>query len=159
MATGYTLAAYQVSQLPPARETSDNLGKGVSSEQPLAKPLILTKPPAAHPVRLVHTNLRADRSGHVRVALQCTTTTPCSGVVDLRVHLILPAAGPHRSKRTVSIQLARAHFGPTEDNFIVTLRLGRGAMARLRRHHGRMAVQLTISSPGYPAERVSAVLS
>jgi outer membrane protein assembly factor BamB len=189
VATGCSVTAYQVSQLPlppasgedsavpcpaagaegsteppaeepPAKETSGNLGKGLASEQPLVNPLILTKPPAAHgPVRLVHTNLRAGRSGRARVVLQCTTTTPCSGSVDLRVHLILPAAGPHRGKRTVSIQLARARFGPATGNFIVTLRLGRGAIARLHRHHDHMAVQLTISTQGYPARRVSAVLS
>jgi outer membrane protein assembly factor BamB len=185
VATGCSVTAYQVSQLPlsptgggdsavpcpagsegpgkppieepPAKETSDNLGKSFASERPLVNPL--TKPPAAHPVRLVHTNLRTGRSGRVRVALRCTTATPCSGVIDLQVHLLLPTVGQHKGKSTVSIQLARARFGPATGNFDVTLRLGRESVARLHHHHDRMVVQLTISSPGYPARRVSAVLN
>ena len=186
VATGCSVTAYQVSQLPlsppvggdsavpcpaagsegpgeppveapPAKETSDNLGKGLASEQSLVDPLVLTKPPATHPVRLVHTNLRAGRSGHVRLALQCTTT-PCGGVIDLEMHLTLPAARPHKAKRMVSVQLARARFGPATGTFIVTLRLNRRAITRLHRHHDHMAVQLAIFAQSYPARRVSAVL-
>ncbi len=156
VATGYSVTAYQVSQLPPP--PANNLGKGLASEQPLVNPLIPTKPLARHPVQLIHTNLRAGRSGRVGVKLRCTTTLPCSGVIDLQAHLILPTPGPHRDKRAVLIKLARARFGPATGNFIVTLRLGRRAIARLHRHHDHLAVQLAISSPGYPARRVSAVL-
>jgi outer membrane protein assembly factor BamB len=186
VATGCSVTAYQVSQLPPSparggdsavlcpaagsegpdeppvdeptKETSDNLGKSVASEQALVNPLTLTMTPAADPVRLVHTNLRAGLSGRVHVALRCTTATPCNGVIDLQVNLILSTGGQHKGKRTVPIQLARARFGPVAGNFGVTLRLGRGSVARLHRHHDLMAVQLTISAQGYPAKRVSAVL-
>ena len=55
--------------------------------------------------------------------------------------------------------LASKHFGPAEGDFRVTLKLGRQARARLRHHHNRLTVQLTISSEGYPLKRVTAVLT
>ena len=149
VATGSSVTAYQVAQLPSPNAQSQPKSPGSSPNTPAFKTMA--------PALLLRTHLHSSRRGIVQLALRCVARPgPCRGTVGLRA-LILKHE-PHGGTRTVIVPLASKRFGPAEGDFTVTLKLGRQARARLRHHHNRLTVQLTISSEGYLLRRVTAVL-
>lgn len=149
VATGSSVTAYQVTQMPSPSDQSQPKSPGSSPGTPTLKTMA--------PALLLRTHLHASRKGVVQLVLRCISRSgPCRGTVGLRA-LILEHE-PHRRTRTVIVPLASKRFGPAEGDFTVTLKLGRQARTRLRHHHDRLTVQLTISSEGYLLRRVTAVL-
>ncbi len=101
-------------------------------------------PPPRAPVRLVSSRLKAGRRGRVKLALRCTLPAPCHGAIELSAQFTRASGGVHKPERTISIPLAQAHFGPAMGIIELKLHLGRKALARLRRHHSRLTVLVTI---------------
>jgi outer membrane protein assembly factor BamB len=152
VASGSSVTAYQISQLPPPPPSSSTTKASV----PAGSKAVRSKTPTL----LLRTHLHASRTGVVHLALRCTIKSgTCRGVIALRaVVVVRHGTGRHRVSHTVLVPLVSKSFGPAKGDFTVTLRLGRRAMAQLRRHHDRLAVQVTISSPGDLARHVPAVL-
>ena len=180
VSTGSSVTAYQVAKLtpveqPPPKEPSKEPPKEPSKESSKAgapngsgglghltpsTPQPQTSAGSTAPL-LLRTHLHASPKGNVRVALRCTTASKlCRGTIMLQARFVLAATrGTHRSSRTVLIELIQAHFGPAKRAFGLTLHLDRSAIARLHRHKDRLALQVTISSPGAPARQVTASLT
>jgi outer membrane protein assembly factor BamB len=150
VATGSSVTAYQVAQLPapddhPQPESPASAQPSMAARKSMA------------PTLLLRTRLHTSRKDIVRLAMRCTLQAePCRGVVFLRA--LIPHREGHRVTRTVIVPLASKHFGPARGDFTLSLKLGRPALVDLRRHHDRLTVGVTISSPGYPAMRVAAEL-
>jgi outer membrane protein assembly factor BamB len=145
VATGSSVTAYQVAQLPSPNDHSQPQSPSMTALKSMA------------PTLLLRTRLHASRKGIVQLALRCILQSgSCRGTVLLRA--LIPSHQRHRATRTVIVPLASKHFGPARGAFTVSLKLGRRALALLRHHHNRLTVQLTISSPGSPLRRVTAVL-
>ncbi len=143
----------------PGEPIVTNVGKGIAIDQPTNGNGGDRSHPAPHgPVRLANARLHANRSGHLGMTLMCALPTPCRGTVELRARLTLGTKGAHKGKRTISIPLTRALFGPVQGSFVLALHLGGKALAQLRHHHNRLQVLVTITIPGAPVVREAAVL-
>jgi polyvinyl alcohol dehydrogenase (cytochrome) len=151
VASGSSVTAYQVAQLPPTPTGSTNTTSAPTGPNTVR---------AEAPTLLLRTRLRASRAGIVHLALRCTIKPgSCKGAVTIRAILIVKrSSGRNRALRTVLVLLASKSFGPKKGNFSLTLRLDRRAMTLLRRHHDHLNLQVRISAPGYIARRVQAVL-
>ena len=151
VASGSSVTAYQIAQLPPTPSGSTN--------KPIA-PAGSNVIKAVAPTLLLHSRLHASRTGVVHLALRCTIKPgSCKGTVALRAVLIVKHGSGHRRVfRTVLVLLADKSFGPKQGNFGLSISLNRHAMTLLRRHHDHLNVQVRISAPGYLARRVRAVL-
>jgi outer membrane protein assembly factor BamB len=147
VATGSSVTAYQLSQ--PATGPSP---------RPVV-PIFKVNANASLVPTLLHPRLRANRHGRVRMALRCPPAAgTCRGTVTLVAEItVIHHHGRHRVRRVVAIRLAQARYGPDRGDFTVVLTLDRSAMIRLRHHHDRLTVQVTITSAG-GARRVAAVL-
>jgi outer membrane protein assembly factor BamB len=151
VATGSSVTAYQIAQLPAGATVSP------STKAPASK----TGAKASNVPTLLQRNLRAGPKGRVRVALRCPAAAgKCKGTVTLIAEIAtIVHRGKRRVRRVVAIRLARARFGPHKGQFTVTIQLGRSAEGHLRRHHDRLTVQVVIASAGGKARRVTAVLT
>lgn len=184
VSTGSSVTAYQVAKLTPVEQPPPKEPPEEPSKEPPKEPskesskagapngsggLGHLTPSTPQPQTsagstaplLLRTHLHASPKGNVRVALRCTTASKlCRGTIMLQARFVLAATrGTHRSSRTVLIELTQAHFGPAKRAFGLTLHLDRSAIARLHRHKGRLALQVTISSPGAPTRQVTASLT
>lgn len=151
VASGSSVTAYQVAQLPPTPGSSTN---------PTSAPTGSTMVKAEAPTLLLRTRLHASRAGIVHLALRCTIKSgSCKGAVAIRAILTMKrGSGRHRTFQTVLVLLASKSFDSRKGSFSLTMRLDRRAMTFLRRHHDHLNVQVRISAPGYLARRVQAVL-
>ncbi len=149
-------------------ETAYTIGSTASvSSPPGAAPIpVATAPTAAHLLAsriptLVHTRLRADRRGRVRVTLRCAALSgACSGTLALRAKFVRTVRVKHRrARRTTYVTLGRVRFDHGRGTFTITMRLGRAARSLLRRHHGRLAVQVIVSVAGARPRTLAASLS
>jgi outer membrane protein assembly factor BamB len=152
VSTGSTVSAYQIAKLQPSA--------GGTPVTPCAcsRPVVETQSDAP---TLLHTHLKADKKGRVRIALRCPATADeCKGTVTLRAKLVLTSRrGKRLERRTTFITLLQAHFGPAKGKFTVSLQLSRGARTRLHRHHDHLALEVVLTSPGSKTRRVDAVLT
>ncbi len=181
VSTGCSVSSYQIAQLAPGEtgsSTPANAGsvpctpiqesKGespaakaseVTTGAPSTAPANTTKaPPESVRVELLGTHLQASANGDVHVRLRCTGSTPCSGTIALRAKIVVVAGDKHRVRHTVLVALASKAFVRVNRDFVETLHLNGRAMARLRRHGNRLALQVTISTPGLRVSRAAAVL-
>ncbi|HTC60464.1 MAG TPA: PQQ-binding-like beta-propeller repeat protein [Solirubrobacteraceae bacterium] len=151
VASGSSVTAYQVAQLPPTSSGSTS-----TTSTPTGSNTVKVEAPTL----LVRTRLRASRAGIVHLALRCTIKPgSCKGAIAIRAILIVKrGSGHHRVFRTVLILLAGESFGPKKGDFSLTMHLDRHAMTLLRHHHDHLNVQVRISAPGYLARQVQAVL-
>ena len=116
VATGESVTAYQIAQLPAGGTTSPSL------------PVPIFKVGAATPSlvpTLLHRHLHANRHGRVRVALRCPAAAgTCRGTVTLVAEITeVHHRGRHRVRRVVAIRLARTRYASHEGDFSVILRL------------------------------------
>ena len=155
VASGSTVTAYQVAQLPaqppPTSGGSANTTSALTGS---------TTVKAEAPTLLLRKRLRASSAGDLHLALRCTIESgSCKGAVAVRAILTVKrGSGRHRTSQTVHVPLADKSFGPEKGSFSLTMRLDRRARALLRLHHNHLNVQVSISAPGYLARRVQAVL-
>jgi polyvinyl alcohol dehydrogenase (cytochrome) len=149
LATGSSETAYTISA---------NVAGGPGTAVPIAAPL--SAKATSHIPLLLHTTLHADRKGRVRVALRCTLTTGrCKGTITLRARFVSFKRIKHkRVRRTRYVTLAGAHFNHGKGSFTVIVRLGRGSRALLRRHHGRLALQVILAAPPSKTRKLNATL-
>jgi hypothetical protein len=144
----------------PAEPIVTNVGKGIAIDQVTSGEGTEHSHPAPHSqVRLVSSRLHANRAGYLDMALLCTLPIPCRGTVGLRAQFTRADRGAHKGRRTFSIPLAKVDFGPANGAFALTLRLGRKALIRLRHHHNRLSLLVTIKVPGAPLQRQTALLT
>jgi outer membrane protein assembly factor BamB len=152
LATGFTVTAYRISAVP---ETLD----------PAPGPALLPTPIAGkRPSRvptLLHTRLRVDRRGRVRIALRCLLRGgQCKGTITLRAKVLTTKLAEHRRVRHLSYAtLGRARFNHAKGSFTVTLKLGPSARALLRRQHGRLALQVILAAPPSKTVKRAATLT
>lgn len=105
---------------------------------------------------LLHSSLRTTTHGRLLLTLRCPALAdPCRGTVILRAKILVQG---HRHRRLVLIPLTRRRFGSAKGDFTVALHLNASARAHLLRHHGRLALQVTIVSPGGGTRRIPASL-
>jgi polyvinyl alcohol dehydrogenase (cytochrome) len=160
VASGTSVSAYRVTRLA-AGESAAPTGGGTNGKSSPTSPKPGESSPELVPVVLRGNHLHANSAGVVRVALRCTAPAKsCRGTISLRARP--PATrgkDRHRVPQAVTIALARKNFGPAGGSFVVRLRLGRRALALLRRHKGRLGVMVEISAPGHRARRFTAVLT
>ncbi len=178
VSTGESVTAYQIAQLssgetstpvpggscsaacPPTGGSTGSTSATTSSSGGPAAPSTNAKSTASVPT-LLHTHLRANARGRVRMALRCpAAAVECRGTVTLTAEIVtIVHRGKRRIRRVVAVRLARARFGPSKGEFTVVLRLSRGARALLRRHYERLAVRVVITSAGGGARGVVGVLT
>jgi polyvinyl alcohol dehydrogenase (cytochrome) len=182
VATGCSVSAYQISQLPPPVATAntsavpcpstDEAGgtgeppageteKSSNADTPAtaAKAQGSTKAPAQPRVLLLHTHLHVTR-GRVHLLLRCTATPkPCRGRIALQEPFLVSRPRGLLRPHTTLVDLASARFGPASGEFNVTLRLDRRAMGRFHRHRNRLSLFVTIAAAEAPAQKMAAVLT
>ena len=97
----------------------------------------------------------------MRIALRCALTVgACTGTVTLRARFATVHRDGRKRVRGVSyVTLGHAHFHHGRGTFAVTVKLRRASRALLRRHHGRLALQVILSAPASPARKLSASLT
>ena len=178
VATGCSVTAYQISQNPAGGEVAPS-GAGDVGCPPNIPPVQSnppgTTPPVAAPgassgasasalvaptPSLLHTVLKATAGGRVKLALRCAARVGhCRGTVALAAKITVTTRRHDRQvRRVVLVALARAPFSHARGDFTVTIQLSASARAHLRRHGGRLALAVTISSPASRTRVVSAVL-
>ncbi len=178
VATGCSVTAYQISQNPAGGEAAPS-GAGDVGCPPNIPPVQSnppgTTPPVAAPgassgasasalvaptPSLLHTVLKATAGGRVKLALRCAARVGhCRGTVALAAKITVTTRRHDRQvRRVVLVALARAPFSHARGDFTVTIQLSASARAHLRRHGGRLALAVTISSPASRTRVVSAVL-
>ncbi len=110
---------------------------------------------------LLHTRLRADRKGRVRIALRCLLTGgQCKGTITLRAKFVtIKHVGRKRVRRTSYLALGHVRFNHRKGSFAVTLRLGPKARALLRRHRDRLSLQVILAAPPSKTVRRAATLT
>ena len=160
VASGTSVSAYRVTRLA-AGESTAPTGAGTNGKTSPTSPKTGKSSPELVPVVLRRTHLHANADGVVHVALRCTApASSCRGTISLRARLLVTRGkGSHRVRHSVTIALAHKSFGPAGGSFVVRLRLGRGALALLRRHRGRLSVTVGISAPGHRARHFTAALT
>jgi outer membrane protein assembly factor BamB len=138
LATGSSEAAYQI-----ATPVTNGGGGAV----PIAVGIKRSTP--SRVPTLLHTRLRADRKGRVRIALRCLLTGgQCKGTITLRAKFLTTRrVGRKRVHRTSYVTLGHVRFNHRKGSFTVTLRLGPKARALLRRHRDRLALQVILAAP------------
>jgi outer membrane protein assembly factor BamB len=151
LATGSTETAYQIAQSPTA-------GGG-------ATPIAILHPgtiekPGAQALSLLHTRLRADRRGRVRLALRCSlAATACKGTLTLRARFVSSRHVRHKRVAHVSyVTLGHVRFDHGDGSFAVIVHLGRGARRLLHRHHGRLTLQVILAAPPERTRKLAASL-
>jgi outer membrane protein assembly factor BamB len=149
LATGSSETAYTISANPAGAP---------GTVAPVAAPLSTRA--TSHIPLLLHTKLRADRRGRVRVALRCTLASgKCKGTITLRARFVAFKRVKHKRVRRVSyVTLGRARFSHGKGSFVVTVQLGRRSRALLRRHRGRLALQVILAAPPSKTRKLSATL-
>jgi outer membrane protein assembly factor BamB len=149
LATGSSETAYTISANPAG---------GPGAVLPIAAPL--STKATSHIPLLLHSRLRADRKGRVRIALRCTLTSGrCKGTITLRARFVRVKRIKHKRVRRVSyVTLARARFNHGKGSFTVTVRLGRAPRALLSRHRGRLALQVILAAPPSRTRKLNATL-
>jgi outer membrane protein assembly factor BamB len=153
VATGSTVSAFQIAVLTPLE------GPPLASTAPNPAPSGGTPLSVARLAVLVHSHLRANARGQVRVVLRCPALIACRGTVTMKATLsVVVGHGSHRHRRMVHVRIAGASFGSHRGQFTLTLRLGKGARALLRGHHRLLHVTLTIVLPGISTRKVDALL-
>ncbi len=148
VATGSTESAYVITRSP---------SPGVAS--PLTTAGTLSK---GSPVpTLVHTHLRADKRGRIRITLRCTLLHgKCTGTLTLRAKL--RGTRRVRGRRVPTIRyvtLAKAGFKRGKGTWVLTVRLGPRGRALLSSHHRRLALQVVIAVPHHKARKLNATLT
>ena len=140
LATGSSETAYTISA--DAVGAARHGGADRRSADPLKRP--------PHVPLLLHTTLHADRKGRVRIALRCTLTSGrCKGTITLRARFVSSTRIKHKRVRRVRyITLAGARFNRRQ-RLVRRDGAPRPAPARalLRRHHGRLAMQVILAAP------------
>jgi outer membrane protein assembly factor BamB len=148
LATGSTATAYQIAKPTPAAAGT---------------PIAITAPraSASRVPSLLHTRLRADRRGRVRIALRCAAVSGhCKGTITLRAKFVsVRRVGAKRVRRTVFTTLGHARFNHAKGSFTATVYLGRKARRLLGRHHGRLALQVIVAAPPAKARKLAASLT
>jgi outer membrane protein assembly factor BamB len=149
LATGSTETAYVISA---------GASTGPAAPVPIAAPIAVKA--GSHVPLLLHSKLRADKKGRVRVVLRCTLATGrCRGMITLRARFVSFKRVKHKRVRRVSyVTLGRAHFNRRKGSFKVTVTLGRSSRALLKRHHGRLALQVILAAPPSKTRKLSATL-
>lgn len=149
LATGSTETAYVISA---------GAAAGPGPVSPIA--VSLGARAFSHVPLLLHTKLRADKKGRVRIALRCTLPTGrCKGTITLRAKFVTFKRVKHkRVRRVIYITLGRAHFNRRKGSFTVTVTLGRRSRALLARHHGRLALQVILAAPPSKTRKLAASL-
>jgi outer membrane protein assembly factor BamB len=125
-------------------------------------PNVSSAPPLQSAAGLLRrTKLHAGARGRVSLALRCTPSTArCRGTVVLRAKLnVTRGQGRHRAQHVMLEPLAKSPFGPAGGDFSVNMHLGAKARALLHKHHGRLRIEVLISSPGTSTRMVEATLS
>lgn len=149
LATGSTVTAYVISA---------GASTGPGAVKPIAVPIAAKT--TSHVPLLLHTKLRADKKGRVRIALRCALTTGrCEGTITLRAKFVAFKRVKHKRVRHVSyVTLGRAHFNRRIGSFTVTVTLRRSSRALLARHHGRLALQVILAAPPSRTRKLDATL-
>ena len=114
------------------------------------------------PPLLLQTQLRAAAGNKVKLRLRCAATSgSCAGSgVTLDARFVQTRGhGQQRRRRVILTRLARSSFRDVRGDFTVSVALDSSAMARLRAHGNRLAVQVAISSATGRVRVVSAVLT
>jgi hypothetical protein len=159
VASGSSVTAYRITQLA-AGETAAAPGGGATAP---SGPTATTSSPTSVPVPIVlhGTHLHASTRGVVRVALRCIAPAgSCGGTVALRAKLVVTRGqGKHLVRHTSTVTLARKSFGPVGGSFAVRVKLGKHALALLRRHHGHLGITVEVSAPGHSTLRVGVTLT
>ncbi len=155
LATGSTLTAYQIAVL-----STGEASVTAPTPAPVVPPALRpSSPPAPRFLALASDRLYAGRRGTVHVRLRCLAQFACAGTVAMKAMLIVVSGrGRERHLHVVNVPMARASFGAHHGRFAVTLRLGKGARALLRRHHERLHVTLTIALSKLSVSSVGALL-
>ncbi len=152
LATGSTATAYTISANP--------AGSSPGPAVPISRltPVAIS---GSHLPLLLHTRLRADKHGRVRIALRCTLTSgACTGTITLRARLVtVHRAGHKRVRRVTYVTLGHARFHHGKGAFAVTVKLGRRSRALLARHHGHLALQVILSAPATASRKLRASLT
>jgi outer membrane protein assembly factor BamB len=149
LATGSTATAYVI---------STGAASGPAAAVPIAAPL--PGKAISHVPLLLHTRLRADKKGRVRISLRCVLTTGrCKGTITLRAKLVAFKRVKHKRVPHVTYTtLGHAHFDRRKGSFAVTVTLRRSSRALLARHHGRLALQVIIAAPPSKPRKLTASL-
>lgn len=163
VSSGSSVTAYQIAKLGASEGLSPSTGTSASSGSAGNAPgaTVTSAVPATALARalLRHTRLQMSAQGRVPLSLRCTVRTgSCVGVVTLRAKVALPASG-RRAGRVVLLTLAHARYSHARGDFALTVRLDAAARAHLKLHHGRLVLQVVISSPRSRSRRVAAVLT
>jgi outer membrane protein assembly factor BamB len=155
VATGSSITAYRIAN-PLNAPAAGNPGAPAPGGAAPGTPAPGALAPA--PLLLLHKHLHRDSHGRVRLQLRCLAkATPCRGILALRAKLTFVVhQGSRQSSHVVFVTLARTRFASARRHFVVTLHLDSRARARLRRHRGRMVLQVVIACPG-TRERVFGV--
>ncbi len=183
VATGCSVTAYEISQrpaggltagisttdagcppapAPPGQAPSQNPGgppaQGAASSAAGSSVPVSTPAP---PPLLLQTQLHATAADKVAVKLRCAAASgSCAGSVTLDARFTQTSGrGGRRKRHVILIRLARASFRHARGDFIVTIALDSSAVAHLRAHGNRLAVQVAIASATGRVRVVSAVLT
>jgi hypothetical protein len=186
VATGSSVSAYQIAQLPsevsggqdvcngdstcsrcplppaggpagtPATPSTNGSGATSPATTNIPHPKVDSEPPL-----LLRTRIHATADGRLRLVLRCTPQSgSCQGTITLRAKFVVSDdRGQHRRREVVLITLLHRRFGPARGDFTLTLRLDASAEAHLRRHRDRLALEVLIASTGRQARNVAAVLT
>jgi polyvinyl alcohol dehydrogenase (cytochrome) len=174
ISTGSTVTAYQIAKV------SSGSGSGSWLEGAVGAPAANCKrasPPATvasgagdtslprpavapPPALLLHTRLKADNRGRVRITLRCAATTgTCKGTLTMKAKLAqIRRVGNKRVRRTIYVTLGRVGYKHAKGTFTVTVRLGPHGRALLKSHRGRLALQIVLTAPPAKTRKVAATL-
>ncbi|HEX3911676.1 MAG TPA: PQQ-binding-like beta-propeller repeat protein [Solirubrobacteraceae bacterium] len=149
LATGSSEAAFQIATPTTTGGGAAPIATGVQKSRPSRVPTLL------------HTRLRADRKGRVRLALRCLLTGgQCKGMVTLRAKFVtIKRKGKKRARQTSYVTLGHVRFNHKKGSFAVTLRLGPKARALLRRHGDRLSLQVILAAPPSKTVKRAATLT
>jgi hypothetical protein len=154
VSTGSTVSAYQIAKL---SSGAGGAPPAISAAGAANAPVAIYA--SAAPV-LLHTHLRADKRGRVRIALRCPAPArSCKGTLTLRARLVKShRKGKKRARHVAYVTLARAGFKHASGTFAVTIRLGPHGRALLKSHRGLLALQAIISAPPAKPRTLAATL-
>lgn len=150
VATGPTVTAFRISEASTSAEPILRSGPAApGSPRPSRVPMLL------------HTHLHVGPRGHVRIALRCLLTGgQCKGTITLRAKLsAVKRSHGKRVRQIIFVTLGHVRFNHRKGSFAVELKLARSARALLRRHQGKLALQVVLAAPPSKTVKRAATLT